>query len=302
MNEKVAVVISTYNGSKYIIEQLDSIVKQTRKVDKIYVFDDKSSDRTVFLAKRYLNSCQIPFEIIVNKINKGWKKNFFDGINYVKEELIFLADQDDIWFTSKVEKMIEIMIYNSNINVLCSNYELYFSEKSSSEKIAEEKRLCKDGNLMKIPLRDKYFYIRYPGCSFLIRKSFFDANSYLWNEEMPHDSFLWKIALLSESLYSINIPLFKWRRHSTNVSNRATVSKNIRLNEINSNLEFMYKIQKKYKNELSKQALEFCKLRKEAFANKSIVAWLKIFTHYRNFYVSYKSCLGDLYYLIGLGK
>lgn len=302
MEEKIGVIVSTYNGSKYIIEQLNSIVNQTKLVDKLYIFDDHSIDDTVKVVKQYLMTTTICFEIIVNKKNKGWKKNYIDALKYVKEDYIFLADQDDIWASNKVEIMTNLMWQNNEINVLSSNYELFFSEESTTEKLAEEKRLSKDGKLHKYDQKPVNFYIRQPGCSLLVRKSFFDKYSDLWNENMPHDSFLWKIALLSDSLYSINKPLFKWRRHSTNESNRTKIKKEMRIKEVNSNYYFMSNMNKKHKNYLSDQALKFCELRKKMFDSNSIFVWFRIAIKYRCFYVSNWSCLGDLYFLLGLGK
>lgn len=240
MVQSSAVVLSTYNGSKYIVEQVDSILKQSMPVDKIYIFDDKSTDGTVeVLTKRYRNDNKI--EIKENKENKGWKRNFIEAIKIVNADFIFIADQDDIWMPDKVEKMINVIFNHPEINLLASNYELYFSEKSTDEKIAEDNRLVKDGKLMKYEQVPFSFYVRQPGCTYLIRKSYFDNYWDVWNPDMPHDSFLWKIALFGNSLYSLNQPLIRWRRHASNESNRSKITKKARIEEVRSNYNFMEK-------------------------------------------------------------
>ena len=91
----VVVVISTYNGSKYIVEQIDSILNQSLSVDKVFIFDDKSTDDTVkVLTKRYGNNNNV--EIKENKNNKGWKRNFIEALKTVEANFVFVADQDDI--------------------------------------------------------------------------------------------------------------------------------------------------------------------------------------------------------------
>ena len=60
----MATIISTFNGEKYIEEQLVSIVNQTKKINKIYIFDDCSKDRTVEIVKRVLSHVDIQIEII----------------------------------------------------------------------------------------------------------------------------------------------------------------------------------------------------------------------------------------------
>lgn len=300
MCNKIAAVLSTYNGEKFIYEQLNSIINQTYKVDKIYVFDDKSMDFTIQIVRDILVKSDVEYEIVVNDNNKGWKRNFFDALNYAKEEYIFLADQDDVWHETKVEEMMQAILDNPEINLLSSNYEFLFLEGATTEKIAEEKRLIKDGKLMKIEQKPKNFYVRQPGCSYLVRKKFFDEYSCLWNDEMPHDSFLWKTALFTNSLYSLNKPLFKWRRHPSNTTKRAMITIDERVKEVKSNYEYMELAFNLFNNDFASNSLSFCRLRKEMFENKSILKWLYIAFKYRKYYVSNKSCFGDLYLLLGL--
>lgn len=297
--KNTSVIISTYNGERFIFEQLESIVNQTRKVDKIYIFDDLSTDSTVNIINSFFEKNSIAHEVIVNKKNKGWKRNFIDALQYVKEDYIFIADQDDIWIPNKVETMVNVLESNASINVLASNYELLFMENYTNEKCAEEKKLVKDGKLMKVCQVPSEFYVRQPGCSFCVRKAFVDQYIDLWNQEMPHDAFLWKTALLTDSLYSINQPLFKWRRHSTNETKRSIITVNERLKEIQSNIIYLNAINSiNICSELACEAYKFFVLRKRMFDNRSFIDWFLIFIKYRNFYVSNRSCFGDLYLLI----
>lgn len=298
MKGRIGVVVSTYNGSKYILEQLKSIVLQTHPVDKIYVFDDNSVDNTPLLVDGFLSKYSIPYVIKINKVNKGWKRNFFDALSFAQEDYIFLSDQDDIWFNNKVQEMVQIVESNSNINVLTSNYELLFTEESTTEKIAEEKRLVKDGKLVSVQLTPHNFYIRQPGCSFLVRKLFFDKYSYLWNEDMPHDSFLWKTALFTDSLFSINKPLFWWRRHSSNESNRAKITKEARIREVQSNLLYMKAASEVFSGTFFSEAYRYCELRSQLYKKNRGYLWIVLFLKYRQYYVSVRSCMGDLYLLI----
>ena len=146
------------------------------------------------------------------------------------------------------------------------------------------------------------FYVRQPGCTYLIRKSYFDKYWGMWNRDMSHDSFLWKVALFSNSLYSLNEPLIKWRRHSSNESNRRKIKKEDRVKEVKSNLEFICDAKKKFTGEYIEKAYKFCELREKMFDKNSLFFWVLIFINYRGFYVSLRSCFGDLYLLLGLGE
>ena len=113
----LSVVISTYNGSKYILEQLDSIRNQTRRADEVMIIDDCSTDDTVekinnFLKKYNLNN----WKIVKNVENKGWKRNFMEGIWRSNGDLIFPCDQDDIWMPDKLQLMEAIMVEHPETN------------------------------------------------------------------------------------------------------------------------------------------------------------------------------------------
>ena len=94
---KTSVVISTYNGEKYIIEQLDSLRKQSRPADEVIIADDCSSDHTVDIVKQYINQNKLnSWQVIVNDHNKGWRRNFMETMWNATGDLIFPCDQDDI--------------------------------------------------------------------------------------------------------------------------------------------------------------------------------------------------------------
>ena len=99
----VSIALCTYDGEKYIAEQLESLINQTRQPDEIIICDDQSKDNTVIVAKRVLNSWQGKWKIIVNDKNLGYKKNFQKAISLCSGEFIFLSDQDDVWDKRKLE-------------------------------------------------------------------------------------------------------------------------------------------------------------------------------------------------------
>lgn len=104
----ISVVLCTYNGEKYIEEQLHSILRQTRPVDEIIMLDDGSTDHTIDIAKKILLSGEIPYRIIVNEKNLGAAKNFEKGTHLAKGDWIFTCDQDDVWFEEKTADFVKI--------------------------------------------------------------------------------------------------------------------------------------------------------------------------------------------------
>lgn len=106
---KISLVMATYNGAKYLNEQLDSIKNQTLKLDEVIIVDDVSTDDTSYLVEKYISNHQLNWMFIKNKENLGYKGNFKKGLEHASGDVIFLCDQDDIWHLDKVERMIEVL-------------------------------------------------------------------------------------------------------------------------------------------------------------------------------------------------
>ena len=76
-----SVVLTTYNGMRYIEPLLDSLRLQSQRIDEVLIFDDGSTDETIEFIQHYIRRYDlIRWSATVNKVNKGWKKNFKDGI------------------------------------------------------------------------------------------------------------------------------------------------------------------------------------------------------------------------------
>lgn len=99
----ISVAMATYNGEKYIKEQLDSILKQLKERDEVVISDDGSSDNTLSIVESYKDK-RIK---VIDGPKKGVKQNFANAIENCTKKYIFLADQDDIWENSKVEKVLD---------------------------------------------------------------------------------------------------------------------------------------------------------------------------------------------------
>ncbi|WP_298014024.1 glycosyltransferase family 2 protein [uncultured Megasphaera sp.] len=101
----ISVALCTYNGEKYIGEQLQSIITQTVTPDEIIVCDDCSQDNTVSIVRAALNNYKGHWQVVCNQNNLGYRKNFEKAIGLCHGDLIFLSDQDDVWNMNKIEVM-----------------------------------------------------------------------------------------------------------------------------------------------------------------------------------------------------
>ena len=123
------VVLTTYNGMKYIEPLLDSLRLQTQRIDEVLIFDDGSTDKTIEFIQNYIKRYELNgWSATVNKVNKGWKKNFKDAILSATSDLIFPCDQDDIWEYDKIKKMCRIFEENFDVMLLSSIYKPLYEE------------------------------------------------------------------------------------------------------------------------------------------------------------------------------
>lgn len=112
MNKTVSILLPTYNGEKYIKEQIDSILNQTYKDIKLIISDDGSSDNTVNILKQYEQQ-DSRIELYIQPKNMGVVKEIEFLLQKVETPFYMLADQDDYWLPEKVEKSLETLIKNN---------------------------------------------------------------------------------------------------------------------------------------------------------------------------------------------
>lgn len=116
---KVSVAMCTYNGEKYIEEQLNSILHQT-KIDEIIICDDGSKDKTLEICNEILKSSNVEYTLKLNK-NLGFAKNFYQAITLCSGDIIFFCDQDDIWKENKIDLMCQVFNNDPDTLLVFSN-------------------------------------------------------------------------------------------------------------------------------------------------------------------------------------
>jgi len=99
----------TYNGSRFLPEQLASIAAQSRLPDELVICDDGSSDGTAEIIEEFARTAPFPVRLILNIQNLGSTKNFEKAIGLCTGDLIALSDQDDIWLPHKLARQAEVM-------------------------------------------------------------------------------------------------------------------------------------------------------------------------------------------------
>lgn len=206
---RVSVAMATYNGEKYIKEQLDSILTNLNNDDELIISDDSSSDDTIKIIKNYQKKDK---RIKLFKgPGAGVKQNFANAISKCKGKYIFLSDQDDVWLENKVKKILDVF------------------EKEKCLVVVHNNNIV-DGNLN--PLGQTFFEFRnsgsgtlkniwkntYIGCCMAFDSDLKDKILPIPNNIEMHDQWIGLIGEKYGKSIFINDCLIKYRRHGENVS------------------------------------------------------------------------------------
>ena len=112
-----SICMTTYNGSRFVEEQLNSIIGQMTQDDELIICDDRSSDGTLQILEKF----EILYKnvnIYSNEYNLGYVKNFEQVISLSKNDVIVLTDQDDIWKSNKLTVIKHVFLQNKKSNLV----------------------------------------------------------------------------------------------------------------------------------------------------------------------------------------
>ncbi len=219
----ISVAMATYNSTRYIEKQLDSITKQSTKIDEIVIQDDCSVDTTVELIKEFFKDKEIKVSISVNEKNLGYIKTFKKAIAKCSGDIIILCDHDDIWLEDKVNIIKNAFDTNDNILALATS----FVEIDADDNIIKTKNKLfhannnlirhriKKNQLNKMTFKDVATFNISPGCTCAfksdIKKELLEYDSCL-----PHDLQIMIISALNDGLFYLDKVTTKYRIYSNN--------------------------------------------------------------------------------------
>lgn len=269
----IYIAMATYNGEKFIKQQLDSILNQTYKDWYLYVSDDCSTDNTLTILKEYQSLYPEKIKVISNDIpSKSAENNFFNLILSLDKncDYVALCDQDDVWLENKLEltfyKMCELenkygkekpILVHTDLKVVDENLNVLSNSFFEFQNISPERTL----------LRNLLIQNNITGCTTMINNSLLNLINSKPKECTMHDWWIGLIACCFGYIGYIKTPTMLYRQHSNNqvgakdaksvefishkLKNRAIVKENYRKMFVQANL-FL----DEFKNNLSDEQKE----------------------------------------------
>lgn len=213
--EQVDILMATYNGEKYLKEQLESILNQTYTNIRLLINDDCSTDKTIEILKEYEQKDNRIY-VQYNKENLGSIKNFENLLSRVENKYFMLADQDDVWMPQKVEKSLD-KITKENADLVFTDLEavdenLKTITPSVVRYMGFKKNIDKYNDYKLVFLRNCV-----TGCTIISKKELIKKYIPIPNKEpMVHD---WWMALMiaqDGKLAFLDEPTIKYRQHGKN--------------------------------------------------------------------------------------
>jgi glycosyltransferase involved in cell wall biosynthesis len=211
-NGLVSIVMTTYNGEKFIKEQLESIINQTYKNLEIIICDDGSTDKTVYLIKEYQKKDN-RIKLYQNEKNLGFYKNFEKAISLCNGDYIALSDQDDIWSPNKIEIMVREFQKDENIVLVYGDEYL----------IDENNKIIANSffDITEYLVNNNNYKIFYTNCHIYGHNMMFKNNLKKYIIPIPikfYDTWIALVASKKGKIKFINKKLGYYRQHNNSVS------------------------------------------------------------------------------------
>ncbi len=309
---KISVAMCTYNGSRFLFQQLDSILSQTLCPDQIVIIDDASQDNTWNIIEQYSQEhSEVEFVIKKNNKNVGYIANFLNAVRAADGDIIFLADQDDVWYQTKISDVVNVFEMHEDALAVNCAYDLIDADgKKIVNKLSV--RQGNTGEIKKVSWRKFILSPRYPGMSLAIKKDLIDYLPGMSSDMIPaHDWMLNQTAAYKDGLFSYEKILAGYRQHDSNSVGAIKGNTKCQLMENRIRVIRFYSkthnaLKRIYPDDLSIQnwvnkLMNLDELRIRNIENKHVIQCIFMYlSHFR--YMTRRCFMGDFYTILRLRR
>ena len=211
-NKKIDILMATYNGEKYLAEQLDSIINQTYHNWNLLIRDDNSTDRTLEIIQDYQKKDNRIKLLKDNEGNLGIVKNFEELLKNSESEFIMFSDQDDIWIENKLDMYLKMIEKIKNKGFMIHSDAILFDKNKSN--ILKDTFISKKA--INKGLENVFFNYFVQGATILISKEIKNFILPFPKEVYLHDRYIHLISELFFERIFVNKALIYYRQHGDN--------------------------------------------------------------------------------------
>lgn len=250
---KTSICMGLYNGEKYIEEQLDSILHQTKEPEEVILCDDGSTDQTVSVVRNFIekNRLQDSWHLFCDEQNRGYPGNYYYAMSLCTQEVVFLADQDDIWADTKLERMCAVLEQHPEAKAVCCKFGLIDGEGEAIQTIMSPTHNKDTGKVRTVKIGDVFYKYEWPGMVMAYCNKWYGQ----WGNQcahahgraypsIPHDFMICARAAEEGGLLQMDEELAWHRRHDNNTGGeehhiRKLLNKKRKLKEIEDYLSIL---------------------------------------------------------------
>ncbi|WP_296091197.1 glycosyltransferase family 2 protein [uncultured Treponema sp.] len=212
---KISIALTTYNGEKYLREQLDSILKQSIQDFELVITDDSSTDSTLKILNEYAEK-DSRIKVFFNEKNLGFKKNFEKAISLCSGDYIALSDQDDVW----TENHLQVLLENIGSNDFVGANAFLCDE--DAKPTGTDLLSCSKIDFLPDSKDDWFFFLLhsniFQGAACMFRRSLVQKAIPIPENVKFHDYWLALIASVNGGVVYVNKCILYYRQHGANVT------------------------------------------------------------------------------------
>ena len=217
MKPKIDILMATYNGEKYIEEQLKSIISQSCENWNLVIRDDGSDDNTLRILNEYSKRDKRIHIISDNKGNLGLVKNFEELMKHSTEEYIMFSDQDDAWADNKINILLQKMQETEEKMQIKKPILVHSNSYICDEELNIKKNRFISKKANEVKIENVFFNFIVQGAAIMINKELKNLSLPFFNEVYLHDRYLHLLAELFGKRIFIDKPLNYYRQHGKNL-------------------------------------------------------------------------------------
>lgn len=204
---KISVAMATYNGSKYILKQLKSILCQLEADDEIVISDDGSTDGTLAIVES-INDARIR---VFYGPEKGLNANFQNAIMHCEGDIVFICDQDDYWYSNKRNEVVKCFEH-MRISAVQHDARIINASGKVLENSFAHHRCVRNGVI------NNWIRGTFHGCCMAFRRELIVEIMPIIGQSYLYDQWIGIVAEMNEGVYFLDKVLMDYRRHENNAS------------------------------------------------------------------------------------